>query len=88
MRLFQPLVFLLCIATSITCMWLLFRGWRRTRTRLLLWSGWCFSFLALNNLFVFVDIVIFPDVDLRPLRIAASLIAVSVLLWGLVREAD
>jgi hypothetical protein len=90
MRLFQPLVFLLCIATSIACMWLLFRGWRRTRTRLLFWSAWCFVGLAANNLLVFIDLIIFPgpDIDLRPLRAIASLTAVTVLLWGMIREAD
>jgi len=88
MVVFQPLVFLLCIATSVTCMWLLFRGWLRTGTRLLFWSAMCFVFLALNNFFVFIDFVALPDVDLRLLRLIPSLIAVSVLLWGLVWEAD
>lgn len=88
MRAFVPLVFLLCIATSIACMWLLFRGWRRTRTRLLFWSGLCFVFLAANNLLVFIDAILLPDADLRPLRLAASLVAVIVLLWGLLWEAE
>ncbi len=90
MRVFQPLVFLLCIATSVGCMWMLFRGWRRTGTRLLFWSALCFVGLALNNLLVFVDLIVFPgpDIDLRPLRLVASIAAVTVLLWGLVWEAD
>lgn len=89
MRVFVPLVFLLCIATSATCTALLFRGWRRTGSRLLLWSAWCFVFLAVNNLLVFVDIILLPkDIDLRPLRLAASLAAVFVLLWGLIWEAE
>lgn len=89
MRVFVPLVFLLCIATSVICMALLFRGWRRTGSQLLLWSAWCFVFLAANNLLVFVDIILLPkDIDLRPLRLAASLAAVFVLLWGLIWEAE
>lgn len=88
MRVFLPLVFLLCIATSFVCTWLLYGGWRRTSTRLLFWSAACFAFLALNNLLVFVDLIIFPQVDLRPLRLAASLAAVIVLLWGLIWEVD
>ena len=89
MHVFQPFVFLICIATSVVCMWLLFRGWRRTGTRLLLWSALCFVFLALNNLLVFVDVIILPvEIDLRPLRLAASLVAVAVLLWGLLWESD
>ena len=88
MRVFVPLVFLLCIATSVACMWLLFRGWRRTGTRLLLWSGVCFVWLAANNLLVFIDAVLLPDVDLQSLRSGASLAAVVVLLWGLIWEAE
>ena len=88
MHAFVPLVFLLCIATSLICMGLLFRGWHRTRTRLLLWSALCFVFLAINNLLVFFDLVLLPDVDLRPLRLAASLTAVTLLLWGLLWESD
>ena len=89
MRVFQPLVFLLCIATSMLCTWLLYRGWGRTKTRLLFWSALCFAFLALNNLLVFIDVIILPtQIDLRPLRLAASLVAVVVLLWGLIWEAE
>ncbi len=88
MHVFQPLVFLICVATSLVCMWLLFRGWRRTQTRLLFWSALCFVFLAANNVLVFVDVIMLPQIDLRALRLAASLCAVAVLLWGLVWEAD
>ncbi len=90
MRVFVPLVFFLCLATSIVCMWLLLRGWRRTRTRLLFWSGLCFVFLAVNNLLVFIDTIVFPgpEIDLRPARLAASLAAVLVLAWGLIWETE
>ena len=90
MRVFVPIVFLLCIVTSVACMWLLFRGWLRTQTRLLFWSALCFVFLAINNLLVFIDTIIFPgpQVDLRPFRLAASLAAVLVLAWGLIWEAE
>jgi len=88
MHVFEPIVFLLCIATSATCAGLLFRGWRRTGTRLLLWSALCFVGLAANNLLVFVDLVALPEIDLKPMRLLASLIAVSVLLWGIIWEAD
>ncbi len=89
MAVFQPFIFALCVVTSLICMWLLIRGWRRTGTRLLLWSALCFVGLAVNNMLVFVDLVILPvEIDLRPLRLTASLISVSVLLWGLIWEAD
>ncbi len=89
MSVFQPVVFFLCVITSVVCMALLIRGWRQTGTRLLLWSALCFVGLAINNLLVFVDLVLLPDnIDLLPLRHLASLAAVSVLLWGFIWEAD
>lgn len=88
MRIIEPALFLICIAASLTCMGLLFRGWRRTGNRLLFWSALCFVFLAANNLLVFIDIIMLPDIDLRFLRLAASLAAVTVLLWGTLWEAD
>ena len=45
--------------------------------------------LALNNLLLFVDVVIFPvEVDLLPYRQLTSLLAVGVLLYGFIWEAD
>ena len=89
MTLFQPLVFFLCAVTSVVCMALLIRGWRRTRTRLLLWTAICFVGLAANNLLVFVDLVVFPEeISLVPFRHVTSLLAVSALLWGFVWESD
>jgi hypothetical protein len=55
---------------------------------LLLWSGTCFVFLALNNLIVVLDLLILPEIDLSIVRNATSLIGVSALLFGFVWEAD
>jgi hypothetical protein len=85
---FPALVFFLCMIASALCMALLIRAWRRSGTALLLWSSLCFVFLALNNLLVFLDIVILPEMNLLPLRQLASLAAVSVLLVGFIWEAD
>ena len=38
---------------------------------MLLWSAICFGFLALANLFVVLDMLVFPDVDLRSVRLVA-----------------
>jgi hypothetical protein len=67
---------------------LLVRAYMRTRTALLLWTALCFSLLAVNNLLLVCDALIFPDVDLRIWRHATALAAISVLLFGFVREAD
>jgi hypothetical protein len=85
---FPTLVFFLCLITSVICMALLLRGWWRTGTRLLFWSALCFVFLAVNNLFVVFDLVLFPAIDFLPMRYLSSLAAISVLLWGFIWEAD
>jgi hypothetical protein len=84
-----PLIYLLCLLTSAGCMWLLFRAWRRTGSKMLMWSALCFVCLALNNIVVFVDVVVLPDVEgFQPLRQLANLAAIGVLLWGFIWEAD
>lgn len=86
---FQSAVYLLCLATSATCTVLLARSYARTKARLLLWSSLCFGFLALNNVIVVFDILIFPtQVDLSMWRLAASLAAIGVLLYGFIWEAE
>jgi hypothetical protein len=65
------------------------RSYLRSRMRLLLWSSLCFVFLAVNNLLLFVDVVVFPvEVDLLPYRQLTSLIGISVLLYGFICETD
>ena len=79
-------IYLLCGATSIACACLLFRGYRTSRGRLLFWSSICFIGLALNNVLLFVDLVVLPSTDLQMLRSAMAVIALMVLLLGLVGE--
>jgi hypothetical protein len=85
----QPTIYLLCLVTSAGCAYLLVRSYRKTRTRLLLWSALCFVLLAVNNLLVFIDLVLLPvTIDLIPLRQLASLAAVGILLFGFVWESE
>lgn len=89
MNVFQPAVYLLCFATSLVCLILLVRSYLRTRAKLLMWSALCFVGLALNNLLVFVDVIVLPtEINLLPLRNLVSLAAVGVLLYGFIWEAD
>ena len=81
-------VYSLCLATSALCALLLVRAYRRTRSRLLLWSAICFVLLALNNLIVVFDmLVVGPNLDLTFARQAAALSAAVVLIYGFVWEA-
>ena len=77
-------VYVLCALTSIVCAWLLFRGYRASRTPLLFWSSLCFTGLALNNALLVADLYIVPDVDLFLARTLVALSAVSLLLYGLI----
>jgi hypothetical protein len=76
--------YLLCGAASLLCALLLYRGFRRSRTALLLWSSVCFAGLALNNVLLFVDLVIVPDVDLSLVRAGTALASMLALLCGLI----
>lgn len=85
---FPAAVYALCIVTSTACAILLARNYRRTGARLLMWSALCFFFLALNNGVVFVDALLLPDADLAVPRLALSLAAVSVLLFGFIWDLE
>ncbi|WP_020654072.1 DUF5985 family protein [Massilia niastensis] len=82
------LIYTLCILTSLACTWLLFSSYRRTRYRLLFWSGSCFAVMTLNNLFLLLDKVVYPTVDFMPLRLGSALLACLLLLVGLIYEKE
>ena len=81
-------IFLLCALMSILIVFLLSRGYMKTRNRLLFWGYLSFAFLALSNLFICIDMIIYPNVDLNgPLiRNALTAISGSLLLAGLILE--
>lgn len=88
MSLLPVVIYSLCLASCLGCTFLLLRGYRKSGTRLLLWAGICFAFLSLNNLAVLLDMMVMVEQDLQGWRHAASLIAVTTLIVGLVWEAD
>jgi len=81
-------VYIMCALTSALCAGLLWRSYRASGTQLLLWSGLCFLGLALNNALLFIDLVLVRSVDLSLVRNATSLIALSVLLYGLITDTE
>ena len=80
-------VYLLCAATSSLCAVLLYNGYRTSRTRLLFWSSLCFIGLALNNVLLFLDLVVVASVDLSLVRTAVATGAMLSLCLGLVWES-
>ncbi len=83
---FGTAVYALCAITSVACAILLLRGYRRSRVRLLLWSGLCFIGLALNNILLFIDLRLFPAIDLSLIRTVPAVLGIGILIYGLVWE--
>lgn len=81
-------IYILCILTSLACAGLLFASYRRTRYRLLFWSGSCFAVMTVNSLLLLLDKVVFPAVDLLPARLITALLALLLLLYGLIYEKE
>jgi hypothetical protein len=81
-------IYVLCMAASVVCAVLLARTYARTRSRLLLWTALSFTLLALNNLLLVLDMLVFRDIDLWPARAITFQGAMILLLYGFVWEAD
>jgi hypothetical protein len=81
------LVYILCAATSVFCALLLVREYRKKPVKLLLWSSVCFAGLALNNILLFLDVIVVPNVDLSIVRTSIALAAMATLVFGLIWEA-
>ncbi|HEX2204118.1 MAG TPA: DUF5985 family protein [Longimicrobium sp.] len=79
-------VYALCALTSLACAVMLLRAYFGNRVRLLLWSGLCFAGLALNNILLFVDFRVVPEIDLSVWRTLPALAGIMALLYGLVWE--
>jgi hypothetical protein len=55
---------------------------------LLLWSAAAFVAFAVNNLLLFTDVVLLPDIDLRPLRTLTAFAGVIILVYAFIWEID
>ena len=85
---FPTAVYTLCFLTSALCAVLLGRSYVRTRARLLLWSALCFTLLAVVNFVVVLDMLVYPDIDMQPVRLWLSLAAIAVLLFGFIWDEE
>jgi hypothetical protein len=81
-------VYVLCAATALVCAGLLFQGYWRRRVRLLLWGGLCFVGLTLENVVLFIDVILVPHLDLSTFRVSTAVLGMGVLLYGLVWDVD
>jgi heme A synthase len=83
-----PIIYILCGLTSLWAAILLWRGYRRSRQRLLYWSALCFVIMAVSNGLLILDLILLPDVYVLPWRSAVSQLSFLVLLYGLIFESD
>jgi hypothetical protein len=82
------LVYAMCALTCLLCAVLLFRAYVSSRSRLLFWSGLCFTGLLLSNIVLVLDKLVYTQVDLLPVRLWITLVALLLLLYGLLYEVD
>lgn len=83
-----PLTYFMCALTAFACFVLLLRSWRSNRAPLLFWSALCFAGLTTSNVLLVIDKLVLLDIDLTPLRLAITLVALSLLVFGLVWGDD
>jgi len=79
-------IYILSALVTGLCAVQLLLAFRRTRRRLLLWSGLCFAALTASHALVFVDLVVLPEIDLYPLRLTTTAVGLGLMLYGLVWE--
>ncbi len=60
----------------------------RPRAPLLFWSALCFFILVATNSLLFLDLIIFPQIDLALLRSGFTLAAFGLFLYGLIFESQ
>ena len=77
-------VYLLCAATSLACAVLLLRGYRTLGINLLFWSSLCFWGLTIDNVLLYVDMIVVPDIDVSIAHLLVGLASVLLLVFGLV----
>jgi hypothetical protein len=82
------IIYTLCALAALTCAYLLLQAYRTSRYRLLLWSGICFVGLSLNNLMLVADKLLVRGVDLSLWRSGFALVAMAILLYGVIWDAD
>jgi hypothetical protein len=74
------------VSISILCAFLLIRSYLAQKTPLLLWCCLCFVWLAINNVLLFVDLFVVPEISLELWRSATALVALVLMLIGLIWE--
>jgi hypothetical protein len=81
------LVYILCTITSLASAILLARAAWRPRGRLMFWSAIAFFGMSINNVLLYVDLLIGPHYDWSIYANVVALVSVLVLVYALIWEA-
>ena len=82
-----PAIYILGALVVGLCAVMLFRAYAKSKQRLLFWSGLCFLGLMIENVMLYTDVVLVPDIDLSLWRKLPGLLAIAVLLFGLIWDS-
>lgn len=81
-------VYIFAAITCLGCALLLVRGYMRSKMRLLFWSSFFFFALTVDNVIVFLDLVVFPQVNFSFFRNSFTLGGLFLLIYGLIYESE
>lgn len=81
------IVYALCALTSLLCAVLLGRAYFNTRAKLLFWCCLGFVGFAFNNILLFIDVILLPDVTwIIYFRSLPAVLGMIVMIYGLIME--
>lgn len=76
-----------CALTALVCAGMLLTHYRRNGYRLLLWSGLCFVFLTISNVFLLLERTL-STFDFAMWRTGTALIGMTILIYGLIFDRE
>lgn len=81
------LVYIACAFLSFSCTVMLWKAYNKNNFRLLFWSSIGFFGFAVNNVLLFVDMILLTDlVDLSVIRTIPALVGMVLLIYGLIMD--
>lgn len=81
------IVYILCALASLACAVIVFRSFREQRSRMLLLVTLCFVGMAINGAILVIDLVVWPEMDLRLARTLVAYVSLLGFLFGLIWES-
>lgn len=81
-------IYLACALTSAGCAILLWRAYAKKNVSLLFWCALGFAGLAANNLLLFLDKIVLPNIDLSTIRLIPAVIGFAVICFGLIWDGE